>query len=141
MADDTDRSGEDDACHAWTGTKDRHGYGVLRVGTRQLKAHRIAYELAHGAGSLDPGAPLLHKCPGGGTRACLNPRHLNPGTVREDIADAMLWGTLATGDRNGARLTAPLLTKVDALAIRSLRAEGLSYGELAHPVGVVGQRV
>ncbi len=65
-------------CLIWLGTLDARGYGVLKweaVADRQVFAHRLAWELAHGP--LDPALHIDHKCR---NRWCVNERHLRPVT-------------------------------------------------------------
>ena len=74
-----DKSGE---CWGWEGTINEKGYGGFHDGTRTVKAHRFAYELA--SGPLPPGLVVDHTChnESGCTdvpcshRACVNPGHL-----------------------------------------------------------------
>lgn len=63
-------------CWRWTGSIDHLGYGQFRVmmpgGThRVLRAHRYAWELAHG--EVPVGSDVVHRC---GTRQCVRPDHL-----------------------------------------------------------------
>lgn len=65
------------------------GYGVFRIEGKNLKAHRVAYELL--IGPIPDGLTLDHEChnrdkscEGGRTcphRACVNPSHLRPVTM------------------------------------------------------------
>ena len=56
-------------CWNWTGTKMRGGYG----GQGGRHAHRVAWELL--VGPVSEGHDLHHLC---GSRACVNPDHLEP---------------------------------------------------------------
>lgn len=72
-------------CWLWTGTDNGDGYGVMRVGSRndgtrrQVKAHRLAYELL--VGPIPQGMQPDHLCR---NRACVNPTHIEPVTSGEN---------------------------------------------------------
>lgn len=75
-----DRSGGPAACWPWTAYVDKaHGYGVFMVHPRQVKAHRMAYELA--VGPIPEGLFIDHLCR---NRSCVNPAHLEPVTAYEN---------------------------------------------------------
>jgi hypothetical protein len=58
-------------CWPWLGSKRPDGYGVIKVGHRQVKAHRMAYLLDTGK---DPdGLVVKQTCE---NKACCNPNHL-----------------------------------------------------------------
>lgn len=75
-----DRSPE--GCWLWLGATNRGGYGVFGtgVGKQTALAHRFSYESVHGP--LPDGASLDHLCR---RRACVNPAHLEPVTLRENV--------------------------------------------------------
>lgn len=77
-----------DGCWLWKAAKTPKGYGVF--GSK--RAHRVAYQMFVGA--IPAGATLDHlchtnsDCAGGDTclhRACVNPEHLEPVTVAENV--------------------------------------------------------
>lgn len=72
-----DASGD---CWLWTAGKDRCGYGRFGVKGRNRLAHRVVYELA--VGQIPQGLTLDHRCK---TRHCVNPGHLDPISLRENI--------------------------------------------------------
>ena len=77
-------------CWLWQGWKSTTGYGVLRMGYGQVKAHRAFYE--HFVGPIPDGMYILHSCD---TPACVNPEHLRPGTQSDNMQDAASRGRLA----------------------------------------------
>lgn len=68
-------------CWVWTKNKDSDGYGrfPLNDGTT-TSAHRAAYETW--VGEIPAGLTIDHLCR---NRACFNPDHLEPVTVKENI--------------------------------------------------------
>jgi hypothetical protein len=61
-------------CWPWIGPRDSDGYGQVKRETRQIKAHRLAYELA-----IDPIPDGLHVCHHCDNPSCCNPFHRQHG--------------------------------------------------------------
>lgn len=82
-----DRPGPD-ACWEWTGARIRGRYGTFGVGSKTVRAHRLAYVLAYGPIPLrtDTGEDMcvLHRCD---NPACCNPKHLFLGSQLDNIQD------------------------------------------------------
>jgi len=94
------KRGTDDECWEWLGGKDKDDYGYFKTKQKMKKAHRIVYELTHS--KIPEGLVVRHKCRG----KCVNPSHLEVGTIAENCADMIRDGTLLRGEKNGfARLT------------------------------------
>jgi HNH endonuclease len=87
-----------EGCWEWTGWKDAEGYGVICIGGRNWRAHRVALILS--GVDLPPGSVGCHRCDNPG---CCNPAHLFVGTVGENNADRSIKGRSATGDHAGLR--------------------------------------
>ena len=94
-------------CWEWQGKRDAFGHGKLNVDGCKTGAHRIALELAHGAGLLpflrgcyshQPMQPLrilsLHRCD---NPPCVNWHHLFVGTHADNLHDAMRKGRWHNG--------------------------------------------
>src|SRR4030095_5422007 len=71
-------------CWEWAGAHDIAGYGRFqakyRTVPRELRAHRIAYELF--VGPIPSGFTIDHLCR---NKGCVNPTHLEPVSPRENV--------------------------------------------------------
>lgn len=84
-------------CWLWTGdTGGRRGYGRMRVGGRQVRAHRLSWQLHRGA--IPAGLCVCHRCD---TPSCVNPDHLFLDTNEGNTADRVRKGR-SRGGRSGA---------------------------------------
>lgn len=73
--------GLDNECWPWQASSNSWGYGRMRwKARRKALAHRIAYELL--VGPIPEDLVLDHLCR---VRLCVNPRHLQPVTLQENI--------------------------------------------------------
>jgi hypothetical protein len=91
-----DASGGKDACHIWTGTRNKAGYGMISLGGYTVLAHRMAHALATGDVAT---AVVMHSCD---NPSCVNPAHLRSGTHMENMADMRAKGR--TGKRSADHL-------------------------------------
>lgn len=78
-----------DECWNWTGWSTQ-GYGIMRTPSFMRRAHRVSYQIHFGP--IPKGLLVLHKCD---NRACVNPDHLEAGTQKKNIRDALARGRLA----------------------------------------------
>ena len=70
-------------CWTWEGKRDRKGYGRWK----KHLAHRESWRRANG--SIPDGMWILHHCD---NPPCVNPAHLYPGTVIENVRDMVTRG-------------------------------------------------
>ena len=117
-----DRSGGPATCWNWISSTFDSGYGQFKVGERNLRSHRVAWEITRGA--IPCGLFVLHHCD---NRRCCNPAHLWLGTHKENMADMQQKNRAASGDNNGSRLHPERLVRGDAHPAR--RTVGWSQGE------------
>lgn len=80
-----DKTSDPNGCWLWTASVGSHGYGAFGVGQAVKVAHRIAYELT--VGPIPEGLHLDHLCR---RHACVNPAHLHPVTLRENVGRGLL---------------------------------------------------
>ena len=127
-----DKTRLDSGCWIWIGMKQPNGYGRFRIAGRNFPAHRVSFVLA--GGTFDRGPIVLHgPC---NRRDCVNPLHLSSGTQKQNIADKERDGTVARGDRNGARLHPENLARGDRNGARTRpesRARGDRNGARLYP--------
>lgn len=70
-----------EGCWFWQGYKTKGGYGtVYHAGRNNYLAHRWSYE--HFIGPIPDGLHIDHLC---GHRDCLNPFHMEPVTLTENV--------------------------------------------------------
>jgi len=116
-----DFSGE---CWLWTAGVSRKGYGEFYYEGKMWLTHRLAYLLANG---YLPAPPLVirHKCR---SKNCVNPDHLEEGTVEDNNKDKMRDGTQTKGeDCHFAKLTLEQVTAIKARQ-ESSRVIAKDYG-------------
>lgn len=122
-----DRSGGDDACWPWQGTRARRGYGRFKIRTGEaLIAHRVAYYLANG---VAPELLVLHSCD---NPPCVNPRHLSQGTDVENVRQR----TQRRRTAEGSRAASAKLTEQDIPQIRQLLAAGNTIASVARTYNI-----
>lgn len=71
-------------CWIWVGSKTEKGYGRFCMEGKNLRSHRVAYELY--VGDIPPGMFVCHSCD---EPSCCNPKHLWLGTNADNQRDKM----------------------------------------------------
>ena len=112
-------------CWGWDGAHDKDGYPVFHRTIGWYKAHRVACFLAHG----DAGKMTCHTCNNPG---CVNPKHLYPGTGKDNARDR---DKIPHGI-HGERQHLAVLTNAQVLKIVSLKALGTASKDIAKELGV-----
>lgn len=77
---------DDRGCWIWQLSTTSDGYGKATVQGRRLYAHRVSYE--EHVGPIPEGLTIDHLC---GVRACVNPAHLEPVPLAENIRRGQGW--------------------------------------------------
>lgn len=83
-------------CWLWTAWVNEKGVGYFRLGGRDLRAPRVAWQIANGP--IPEGMFVCHHCD---TPSCVNPQHLFLGTPRDNMHDMIRKGR----QRHNARLS------------------------------------
>ena len=121
-------AGAGGVCHEWRGPKTAKGYGLIQSNEsdggprRYFLAHRVAWELFHGA--IPDNFHVCHKCD---NPSCVNPGHLFLGTNADNHHDKAVKDRSAFGLRNGNHKLNPAKVR----EIRRLLSGGLSHREIA----------
>jgi hypothetical protein len=124
-------------CWLWVGTEDFNGYGKFTYkGARDSQAHRVSHELFNGP--IPDGLVVRHKCD---VRCCVNPNHLELGTQKENLHDAISRGR--DNKPFGERVAWAKLSDEKVREIKQILASGSyeSYVELAARYGVRTQAI
>lgn len=90
-------------CWEFNGAKQSFGYGTVMHDRVRYLAHRLAYETW--VGPIPKGHVVRHKCD---NPPCINPEHLETGTVADNVTDRVARGrnnSLRGEDHPGAKLT------------------------------------
>lgn len=82
------KQGDADACWIWVGKIDREGYGEFCAKGVCVRAHRAAFAFENGS-PPGPGLVIRHRCD---TPGCVNPRHLEAGTPKDNTQDMIMRG-------------------------------------------------
>lgn len=86
---------KESGCIEWQGSKDKNGYGTLRLDKKDWKAHRYSY--TKNIGEIPKGMVICHKCD---NPSCVNPDHLFLGTTKDNSNDMVKKGRQLAGEKN-----------------------------------------
>lgn len=131
IMENSDRSGP---CWIWTGCKTRDGYGVMTVGRKQYRAHRVSYETFRGP--IPEGMVVCHQCD---VPLCVRPDHLFAGTPSDNSRDMVAKGRKAL--RIDQSHHAIKISHQQRAEVRALRERGVSLKHIAEKYGVAFQTI
>lgn len=126
-----ERADVTDGCWTWASTRNHEGYGVIRIASKMVRAHRVAYMLS--VGSIPDGQVIRHSCD---NPSCVNPLHLAPGTYKQNSEDMIArcrvnrkgTGKRRFGEANGS-------SKLTIDQVIDIRRRHLLTGIGAHRLG------
>lgn len=113
-----------DLCWPWRFGKTKDGYGNMKVMGKEVRAHRLSYELF--IGPIPEGLNVLHHCD---NPPCCNPAHLFVGTQKDNMIDCRDKGRLNSAV--GEKIKNSRLTTHEVLEIRALATAGHSLTNIA----------
>ena len=116
-------------CWVWTGVINNvSNYGYMMVKGKQKRAHRLSYEFNKGMIPIE--LIVMHKCD---NKVCVNPEHLELGTLRQNSEDATLKGLQEKGeDRYNSKLTEEKVKEIR----QKYAAGGYSQKQLAREYNI-----
>lgn len=88
-------------CWPWVGPKQPRGYGFFANRGNQIAAHRYSYIQEHG--EIPDGLVVRHTCD---NPNCVNPRHLEAGTHKDNYQDMISRGRSRWQKRMAVRIAA-----------------------------------
>ena len=132
-----DRSGGPNACWPWTALRKDTGYGRFRIDGRMYRAHRLAFQLAHG--EIPAGYSVCHRCD---NPPCCNPAHLFAAPQALNMRDSARKGRSRNCPLKGAANPQAKLCEAQVTEIRARYQKGI-YGckRLAREFGVSYQQI
>jgi hypothetical protein len=126
--------GERSECWEWLGAKKPKGYGNVRVNSKYMLAHRLAWELS--SFKIPDGYLVMHSCD---NPPCCNPSHLMLGRPMANFKDMVSKGRqeFKKNKAVGMRNVNAVLTREQVAEVRSrYAAGGVRQVDLADEFGV-----
>jgi len=111
-------------CWVWTAALYPDGYGVMRVKSRNERAHRVSYMLTHAA-ELKPSQFVLRECD---NPPCVRPDHLFLGNPKANAQDCKSKQRNVRGEKGYHKLT--------TAQVLAIRADARLHRIIAQDYGV-----
>lgn len=121
-------------CWEIKGRKNQDGYGQIKHEGRYMGAHRWSY--THHVGPIPKGLLVRHKCD---NPPCINPDHLEVGTIADNMADARIRGGFSNRSSDhlkGERNVHSIMSDERRKEMKHYYDEGHTYRETATKFGV-----
>lgn len=83
-------------CWLWIAGQSSSGYGSFAIDRKNISAHRTSWLIHNGA--IPKGLHVLHNCPTGDNKLCVNPAHLYLGTEADNGRDRSIKCQMPKGD-------------------------------------------
>ncbi len=115
-------------CWIWRSVAGKpHRYGSMGINGKDVKAHRLSYELF--IGPIPKGYGVHHHCD---NPACVNPKHLYVGTPKDNVRDTINRNRIGVQPNKGfKKISDPSLSEVDVLKIREMFFSGVTVSSLS----------
>jgi len=128
-----DKNGSN-GCWKWNGTKDKDGYGQLKVNKKQYRAHRASWMIHYG--EIPESMLVCHKCD---NRECTNPNHLFIGSPSDNSEDMVFKNRSAKpkGELNNNSI----LTSIQVSQIMDLLSNGMTAVDVAKKFNVCNSTI
>jgi len=118
-------------CWEWQASRNKDGYGRLKIGRYDELAHRVSYTIH--SGSIPQGRIVCHSCDNPG---CVNPKHLWLGSCGDNTQDMMRKGRHRCAGSAGDSNPRAVLSEKDAMQVIDLIKRGLNNKQIAARFGV-----
>jgi len=106
-------------CLEWPLTINQNGYGKTTYENKTVETHRLVWRLTNG--EIKKGLVVRHKC---NNPKCVNTKHLELGTPRDNAQDAVKAGTYRTAEKHHS-------SKLDWEKVRFIRKNESNIGTSA----------